>query len=1255
MQLRQVILLAIGVSTCFAQPTDPATLRHDEAIALDHIQLVSNVSCQTAPNVGRTLSVDRVAVLNASGAELAAVDVGAQVDSFSLGQAWSPRETSAGITSRWATLQSSLYLPVPAGAATLQVRAAVACAALTVRVLIDGSEVGTFAAPANATVANYSVTLSLAVSQVVTYSVLSGGPVAVASLQWLSQTGTLLTTSNTPAEVTATPQVRRPFRPAGASSFCVNFSSPAPATSLWVDLNSSSAAVVNVPAGSTRACASETDPLERLADRKTMTTGWGDDLNARLSFRTGGSFTSNSVTHTGDTLRVQHTGTTPGSLIFDLPEVLSLSQFPYFAVRVKADAGSMYFIRPNGQNAQGQTVALWAEDSITDDRRGTGAWETLTFNLAKLAAQVNTNGTRITDFSLVMVSLDGQPHALDVDWIRIHGGLAPTGPVSSVETNFSNHIDDDGDGLTDRDDPDRRTAGRTKLFGVDRPVTLAFYHVWYGTPTGPSKDWLAWSGANPAGGTFSADTFVSGSPGQRNLWSRFYPLNTRDFPNYTPPNPLRYDLHGGVEQYDLLDPAFLDRQIRQAQDFGIEGFLADLGHQSALRPATEAMLRAVQGVPEPFSVAPLYDFFYAIDNVGTPEPPNYSKAREIRYFLDLAQSPRWTKFLGKPLITAPFASTLVSVPNWLQTVALASDPRASSLDGVIPGVQKGADNQVRFTFAQAQGARFETIVFRDADLKEISRLAFGTPQVRALLGTGWGPDLTAPLRPGVSASGAAREATMRLPVPANTEYIDVHATAGTTLNTVSLSFNNATAVSFAANLLGNVGYFRLSQPTVPVASIDSRPFSFLLDNPAVAGSVDGFATYSEFTAGGGSVLVSDDKPLILSVRPGYDDTKIRRPGLLTPRENGAYYRRSWEKAIAADPDAVFITSWNEWPEATNVEPSVEFGYQYAELTLTYSMILRGDLSLSKNASEFDFTVRRRKPEEITFSSAGAGQAIFRNIGARKVAAYTITRNGQPFTDHSVNTAAGTITVNMVAGGGDYRIAFAPAGPRISKVVNAASGLDGPVAPGEFITIGGAALGPDAFALGFDRNLGGVRVLTNGIESFITYAQANQLNVVLSNRLPTSGRVEIVVDYNGIRGDPFFTTLVPAAPGIFTQEYGPGQAWVFNQDNSVNTAANPAAKDSFVFFFATGPGLTTPILTDGEHPSGGVFPTPAAEVRVLLNGVPIPQESIVFKSLVYAAVQQVNIKIPANAPTGQVSLKISVGGVTSRESVTMAIR
>lgn len=70
----------------------------------------------------------------------------------------------------------------------------------------------------------------------------------------------------------------------------------------------------------------------------------------------------------------------------------------------------------------------------------------------------------------------------------------------------------------------------------------------------------------------------------------------------------------------------------------------------------------------------------------------------------------------------------------------------------------------------------------------------------------------------------------------------------------------------------------------------------------------------------------------ITVFPGYDDTKVRKPGMKVDRDDGTLYRTLWDKAIAADPDWILITSFNEWHEGSEIEPSLEHAEKYMDIT-----------------------------------------------------------------------------------------------------------------------------------------------------------------------------------------------------------------------------------------------------------------------------------------------------------------------------------
>jgi hypothetical protein len=75
--------------------------------------------------------------------------------------------------------------------------------------------------------------------------------------------------------------------------------------------------------------------------------------------------------------------------------------------------------------------------------------------------------------------------------------------------------------------------------------------------------------------------------------------------------------------------------------------------------------------------------------------------------------------------------------------------------------------------------------------------------------------------------------------------------------------------------------------------------------------------------------------------PGYDDTRLGRPdGFRTDRRGGSYYRDLWQAAIDTRPTIISITSWNEWPEGSHIEPSKGYGDLYLNITREMSAAYR---------------------------------------------------------------------------------------------------------------------------------------------------------------------------------------------------------------------------------------------------------------------------------------------------------------------------
>lgn len=73
-------------------------------------------------------------------------------------------------------------------------------------------------------------------------------------------------------------------------------------------------------------------------------------------------------------------------------------------------------------------------------------------------------------------------------------------------------------------------------------------------------------------------------------------------------------------------------------------------------------------------------------------------------------------------------------------------------------------------------------------------------------------------------------------------------------------------------------------------------------------------------------IIYDSLLTVGTVTPGYDDTKIRVNGTKISRHGNETYRNYWRPIHEYPLDWVLITSWNEWHEGTEIEPSRENGY-----------------------------------------------------------------------------------------------------------------------------------------------------------------------------------------------------------------------------------------------------------------------------------------------------------------------------------------
>jgi hypothetical protein len=80
-----------------------------------------------------------------------------------------------------------------------------------------------------------------------------------------------------------------------------------------------------------------------------------------------------------------------------------------------------------------------------------------------------------------------------------------------------------------------------------------------------------------------------------------------------------------------------------------------------------------------------------------------------------------------------------------------------------------------------------------------------------------------------------------------------------------------------------------------------------------------------------------------SVTPGFDDRLLadRPTHVVVDRAGGRVYDAQWAAAVDTAADWVMITSWNEWFENTEVEPSEKYGTLFLDRTRTWAAVFKG--------------------------------------------------------------------------------------------------------------------------------------------------------------------------------------------------------------------------------------------------------------------------------------------------------------------------
>lgn len=186
-------------------------------------------------------------------------------------------------------------------------------------------------------------------------------------------------------------------------------------------------------------------------------------------------------------------------------------------------------------------------------------------------------------------------------------------------------------------------------------------------------------------------------------------------------------------------------------------------------------------------------------------------------------------------------------------------------------------------------------------------------------------------------------------------------------------------------------------------------------------------------------------------------------------------------------------------------------------------------------------------------------------------------------------------------------------------------------------------------------MGDVQVFVGGLPAPLFYVSPSQINFQVPSATPTGGVQEIQVVRASV-GQVLASWLFridPASPGLFTSNStGSGQISAINvDDNTINGPSNPCKAGSYISLYGTGTGILSSQPPDGQ-PAPGISNT-IVRPKVFINSDFVPDSDIQYSGAApgFVGLWQINVKVPANAPPGDVPVFVQYNSLFSNQGPT----
>jgi uncharacterized protein (TIGR03437 family) len=235
--------------------------------------------------------------------------------------------------------------------------------------------------------------------------------------------------------------------------------------------------------------------------------------------------------------------------------------------------------------------------------------------------------------------------------------------------------------------------------------------------------------------------------------------------------------------------------------------------------------------------------------------------------------------------------------------------------------------------------------------------------------------------------------------------------------------------------------------------------------------------------------------------------------------------------------------------------------------------------------------------------------------------------------------------------GTSPVTFTPQG-----VGNAASYLSGPVAPGELVAIAINRLSiPTASAA-----MSNTTVMFDSFKAPLVSVTTTQITAMVPFEIAGGASTVLNISIAGQAAAPITLGVALTAPGIFITGNGPtngfnDQAAVLNQDGSVNSQNNPAARGSTIAIYGTGAGQFFPVATDGSTTGTSNPPFTIAQASAAIGGQSSQVSYAGAAPGLNSGVFQVNTMVPTAANPGKVNVVITIGDASTQPFANMWVK